>query len=205
MKKTLLALLFLLGSKAVFAKDLGVQGVNYEIREQNLLSQIQDKLKDAEKTGKIAKMQEGFVKQSQARFNRPQPITSITNAKVSREWLYDPSVSLDHDLKDQLGQVFYKAGTKVNPLEKISLSNALIFIDGDDSKQVNWALTEYKVRNKRAKIILVKGAVLDLMRAKKVRIYFDQNGILTSKFDIKHVPALLEQAGKVLKVREVAI
>jgi len=205
MKKTLLALLFLLGSKAVFAKDLGVQGVNYEIREQNLLSQIQDKLKDAEKTGKIAKMQEGFVKQSQARFNRPQPVASITKAEKSRKWVYDPSISLDHDLKDQLGQVFYKAGTKVNPLENISLTNALIFIDGDDEKQVNWALAEYKARNKRAKIILVKGAVLDLMRTKKVRIYFDQNGILTSKFDIKHVPALLEQENKMLKVQEVAI
>ena len=43
------------------------------------------------------------------------------------------------------------------------------------------------------------------MRVKKVRLYFDQNGLLTKKFSIRAVPAFVEQEGKILKVREVAI
>jgi conjugal transfer pilus assembly protein TraW len=43
------------------------------------------------------------------------------------------------------------------------------------------------------------------MRTKKVRLYFDQGGGLTSKFNIKAVPAVVEQEGKMLKVREVAL
>jgi conjugal transfer pilus assembly protein TraW len=55
----------------------------------------------------------------------------------------------------------------------------------------------------------VRGAVIDLMRSKKIRFYFDQNGVLTKKFSITHVPALVEQGEdvgkKVLMIREVAL
>lgn len=209
MKKTLLALLFLLGSKiacqSVLAKDFGVQGATYKIREENFLHEIQTKLKEAEKSGKITKLQNEMKKQTIARTNRPKEVSGITRAEESRVWLYDPSVSLDHDLHDQNGQVFYRAYTKVNPLDNISLSKALIFIDGDDKEQVNWALKQDKKRKSHVKIILVKGAVIDLMRQTKVRFYFDQNGILTSRFSILHTPALVEQEGKVLKISEVSI
>ena len=43
------------------------------------------------------------------------------------------------------------------------------------------------------------------MRTRKVRLYFDQGGNLTNKFGIKAVPAVVEQEGKMLKVREVAL
>lgn len=213
MKKTLLALLFLLFSKiagqafiqGALAKDFGVQGATYQIREENFLQEIQAKLREAEKSGKIAKLQSEMKKQTVARANRPKEVLGISKAEESREWIYDPSVSLDHDLRDQNGQVFYKAYTKVNPLDKISLSKALIFIDGDDKEQVNWALQQNKKRKNHAKVILVKGAVIDLMRQTKVRFYFDQNGTLTSRFKISHTPAIVEQEEKILKVREVAI
>ena len=40
MKKTLLALLFLLFSKMASAKDYGIHGVVYTIKEKNLLEEI---------------------------------------------------------------------------------------------------------------------------------------------------------------------
>ena len=93
----------------------------------------------------------------------------------------------------------------MNPLDYISMTQALIFIDGTDETQVKWALKQHKQLKSKAKIILIRGRIIDLMRTKKVRLYFDQGGSLTSKFNIKAVPAVVEQEGKMLKVREVAL
>ena len=205
MKKTLSVLLFLLFSEMALAKDLGIHGVTFEIREKNLLDEIQEKLQEAKKDGRLDKFQNSVKKQTLDQVNNPKAVAGITKATESREWIFDPSISWPDDLRDQNGKVFYRAGTKVNPLDKISLTRALIFIDGSDEEQVDWALKQYSSRKGKAKIILVKGRIIDLMRTKKVRLYFDQNGLLTKKFSIRAVPAFVEQEGKMLKVKEVAI
>ena len=205
MKKTLSVLLFLLCSEIAFAKDLGIIGVTFEIREKNLLEEIQEKLQEAKKDGRLDKFQNGVKKQMLDQVNNPKPIVGITRATENRDWIFDPSVSWPDDLKDQNGKVFYRAGTKVNPLDKISLTKALIFIDGSDEEQVAWALNQHKTRKGRVKIILVKGKIIELMRTKKVRFYFDQNGLLVKKFSIRAVPAFVVQEGKSLKIKEVAL
>jgi conjugal transfer pilus assembly protein TraW len=205
MKKTLLVLSFLLFSKSATATDLGIHGVTYPIKEKNLLEEIQEKLQEAKKDGRLDKFQNGVKKQMMDQASSPKPVAGIVKATVNRGWIFDPSVSWPEDLRDQTGKVFYRAGEKVNPLEKISLTKILLFINGDDEAQVKWALTNFKKRKGKAKIILVKGRVIDLMRKNKVRLYFDQNGTLIKKFSIKAVPASVEQEGKMLKVKEVAI
>ena len=56
-----------------------------------------------------------------------------------------------------------------------------------------------------AKIVLVAGKPLELEKETGKNIYFDQFGELTSKFNISHVPAVVEQEDKHLKVTEVYI
>jgi conjugal transfer pilus assembly protein TraW len=205
MKKILLALLFSLFSEIAVAKDYGIHGKTYDIREKDFLQEIQEKLQEAQKNGKLAKFQDDVKKQMVGAVNSPKAVDGITKATVAREWFFDPSISRPEDLRDQKGQIFYHANTKVNPLDYVSLSKILIFIDGADEAQVHWALAQNKIRKSRAKIILVKGKIIDLMRAKKVRLYFDQNGILTKKFGITAVPATVEQEGKMLKIREIVL
>lgn len=205
MKKILLASLFLLISKMAFATDLGTHGATYEIREKNLLDEIQEKLKEAQKNGKLAKFQNDVKKRLIDQTYNPQPVEGIVKATTPREWFFDPSISKSEDLKDQNGKVFYRAGTKVNPLDYLSLTKALIFIDGADKSQFKWALKQNLERKGRVKIILTNGSALTLMRENKVRIYFDQGGFLVKKFSIQAVPALIEQEGKMLKVREVVL
>ncbi len=187
------------------AKDYGIQGTTYEIKEKNLLSEIQERLQEAKNNGQLDKFQNGVKKQMLDQANNPREVVGIVKASIAREWVFDPSISWPEDLRDQNGKVFYRAGTKVNPLDHVSLTKALVFINGADDKQVKWALQQHSVRKGRAKIILIKGRLLDLMRANKVRFYFDQGGNLTKKFSIHAVPAIVEQEGKILKVREVAI
>ena len=40
------------------------------------------------------------------------------------------------------------------------------------------------------------------MTNRKRRFYFDQEGKLTSKFGIEHTPAVVRQAGRVMRVSE---
>ena len=209
MQKTLLALLFLLFSITAYqqsiAKDYGQQGTAYPIVEQNFLQEIMAKLGVMEKNGKLAKFQNGVQKQMVDSVNNPKPVVGITETKFAKSWLFDPTVFLNHDLADQNGRVFYRAGNKVNPLDYISLTRTLIFIDGDNEMQVKWAIYQDKIKKNKTKIILVKGAIIDLMKQTKIRLYFDQNGTLTKKFSINHVPATIEQEGKKLRIKEVLL
>ena len=49
------------------------------------------------------------------------------------------------------------------------------------------------------------GSPFALMKAEQRRFYFDQSGTLTTKFGVRAVPAVIEQAGRTLKVSEIAI
>src|SRR3546814_17496278 len=79
----------------------------------------------------------------------------------------------------------------------------LVFIDGDDRDQLNWALRRFD--DQAAKLIMVKGAPLDAMTQHQRRFYFDQGGFLVGRFGIHAVPAIVEPDGKVMRVSEVPL
>ena len=55
------------------------------------------------------------------------------------------------------------------------------------------------------KIILVGGKPLQLAKEIKHQVYFDQFGELSNRFSIAHVPAIVEQEGKQLKITQINI
>jgi conjugal transfer pilus assembly protein TraW len=81
----------------------------------------------------------------------------------------------------------------------VSFGVPLIFIDGDDESQVQWAISQ------TSKIILINGAPLELEKLHNQLFYFDQGAVLTSKFGIEEVPAKVSQQGKKLLVEIVPI
>ena len=98
------------------------------------------------------------------------------------------------DLKDHQGTVFYQKGQRVNPLETRALTKPLLFIDGDESLHLTWAFLMLK-RHPLAKVILVKGASLQIMRELGIQVFFDQAGKITQKLGIRQVPAIVTQEG----------
>ncbi len=178
------------------AKDFGVQGHVFEIKEQDFLEVINARLKAVD----WDKFNQKIQNQTKDYVETPAPVKNITKAKESKEYLYDPTYVLTQDIYDHNNQLLYPAGTRVNPLEHTSLNEALIFIDGDDKIQVDFALKQYRERNEKLKIILVKGSPLKLQRWAKIWIYFDQADVLTSQLHVKEIPALVEQDGLKLKI-----
>ena len=197
----LLALLAALHAAPAEARDYGQQGTVFPIAERDLLEQIRSKLVAMEKSGETARLNQELKRRTVARVNRPEPVAGMVRAEAPRRWTIDPTVTLDADIRGAKGELIHAAGTRINPLDSVALRSELIFLDGDDPAQLAWALG----RSEAAKLILVKGAPLELMRARQRRFYFDQGGKLVAHFAIRAVPALVRQRGRQLEVSEIAL
>lgn len=208
MKRTLetaaiVALLSVSLTSATRASDHGVVGQAFAIIEPDLLATIEARLQRLQASGGIDRMNAEFARRAEARVRRPKPVAGITPATDPRTWAYDPTIVIERDVKDQKGNYIARAGQTVNPLDFVAVTQALVFVDGDDEAQMAWATSHYS--DLKAKIILVNGSPIEEMTARKRRFYFDQEGRLTGKLGIRHTPAVAVQDGRVLKLSEVKL
>lgn len=185
------------------ARDYGQQGAVFAVAEPDLLEVIRARLTRLQATGAIDAANRALATRTIARVRRPAAVPGVAEAQADRAWLIDPSITVGEDLRDAEGRIVLKRGTRVNPLDTVSLRGQLVFLDGDDPAQVAWA-TAHTAPDK-ARLILVRGAPLDLMRARQRRFFFDQNGLLTGRLGIHAVPAIVEQKGRLLAAREIAL
>lgn len=185
------------------AKDYGQQGAVFRIAEPDLLRTIEQKLRTLEASGGIERMNAELARKTEAGVRRPRPVAGISLAVRERSWIFDPSMRVEQDILDNKGNVIARAGERVNPLDTVSVRQKLVFIDGDDKDQVNWALRRFD--DSQAKLIMVKGAPLDAMTVHQRRFYFDQGGFLVGRFGIRAVPAVVEQNGMAMRVSEIPL
>ena len=185
----------------VLARDYGQRGTVFPVIERDLLEQIHSRLTQMERSGETARLNEDLKRRTIARVNRPDPVAGIVRASEARRWQFDPTITLTADIRGAKGELIHAAGTRVNPLDSVGLRADLLFLDGDDPEQLAWALKQ----GADAKLILVKGAPLELMKARQRRFYFDQGGKLTERFGIRSVPARVRQQGRLLEVSEIAL
>lgn len=189
------------------ARDLGIHGITYPIEESDPIQAIQKKLKVMEDNGELERRNLELQKKARTSVERPKPVEGITRAIKRRVFYYDPTYIVQTDIFDHQGQAFAKKGSRINPLETVSLSTNLIFFDGDNEEQLKWVqdklITNTKIKSLR--LILVRGAPLKLAEELEVPVYFDQNGILTKKLGIQHVPAVVSQERLRLKIEEIKL
>jgi conjugal transfer pilus assembly protein TraW len=173
----------------------------------------------------IAHHQKEMQKIARKSVEEPKPLSGIGRASKTITHSFDPSYVLDEDIILPCGKVLHRAGTVINPLDHMSWSGRLIFIDARDKEQVQWLqkelvyLEENQVKevnanastdkatgeNTNTKIILTGGKPFEIENMLDRKVYFDQFGELTGKFNIQNVPAIAEQDGKMLKITEIDI
>ena len=187
------------------AKDLGVYGETFPIKEKSLLEVIRAKLQVLSTSGKLQEHQQIILKKAKEQLNRPPPVKNFHRTTVPRSFDWDPSITVPYDLKDHKGNVFHQKGTKVNPLDTHSFRCPFLFVDGDDPEQVAWAIKQHQIAEAlhKPKIILVQGAPIELSKKLNLPVYFDQSGVLVKKFGVAQVPARVSQKGRALIVDEV--
>ena len=190
-----------------FAMDCGTQGTLYPIKEKSALVLIQERLSHLEASGEIERHQTLLKSKALRTLERPKVSANLAKATQNRTFEKDISVSVPVDLKDPEGKIIQKAGTKINPLDNpwVSTRKALIFLDGDDKDQVEWALKEREKSSGLAKLVLIKGPVMQLMRDYEIPFYFDQSGRLTAYFGFQYLPAMVYQKGNKLMISEIKV
>ena len=190
------------------AWDLGVFGETFEIMEKDLLEHIKAHLFQMRQDGSLEAENNKIKEKILSNVKTPQPVDGIKHTETERTFKYDPTIELTRDLADHKGRIFARKGDRFNPLETMTLSKPLLFIDGDDKKQIEWAVSKLEDESirghKSSKITLVKGSPLELIERLNRYIYFDQHGIITTKLGIKHVPAIVlqKEGEKILTVCE---
>lgn len=199
----IVALLSISLTSATRASDHGVVGQTFPIVEPDLLATIEAKLQRLQANGEIDRMNAAFAKRTEARVRRPQPVSGITPAAEARTWAYDPTITIERDVQDQKGNYIARRGQTVNPLDFAAVTQALVFVDGDNDAEMAWATAKYS--DLKAKIILVSGSPIDEMTQRQRRFYFDQEGRLTGKLGIRHTPAVAVQEGRVMKLTEIKL
>ncbi|MRT06048.1 type-F conjugative transfer system protein TraW [Ewingella americana] len=198
--KSPIALSLMLLTSSAMASDLGTWGDLWPVDEPDMLTVIENRLQALQQSGemdqKIAEFNERVVRNSQ----RPTAVEGIKRAiRYERRW-FDPSVRVDKDLSDGRGNVFAKAGQVFNPLELISFNQTLFFIDGDDPSQIAWVKRQ-QPDTLISRIILVRGNIPQTSAKLDSRIYFDQNGVMTTRFAINAVPARITAAPSGLRLQ----
>ena len=185
-----------------FTKNLGKVGDVWDIQEQSLLSLIDERLKEQFEGKSETEIQAEVQKRVTENALRPPPVI-LPVAKVDSERSFDPSYTVERDLADHKGQVFAHKGQVVNPFDIVPFARTLIFIDGDDPKQIEW-IKAFMPETKIVKIILLNGNLKEVTEKLDSDLYFDQNGALVDRFGIKAVPTVIdEMPGKrLLRIRE---
>ena len=184
------------------AENLGVIGPVYEIAEPSLLEVILAQLKRAQDSGELARLERDARRNVTRAIKQPAPVTSVTKTTRARTFYFDPSIRVPYPITDADGRVIVSPGTWVNPLDTVTLSKRLLFFDGRDPGQVTRARTLIAQHGARVKPILTGGSYLDLMQALAIPVFYDQDGALVEKLQIRQVPALVTQDGKRLRIDE---
>ena len=205
---TILAAALLLAAAppgAVSAKELGVRGATWPVAEPDLLVEIETRLIELQRSGELARLEEEARTRARRSLEEPEPVPGIASAREQRNRLFDPSIAVAQDIRTADGALIAAAGTRVNPLERLPLTRALIFVDGRREAEIGWALARDREMGRPVKIVLLAGRPLDLMRRHRRPFFFDTGGRLAARFGIAATPTLVEQDGVRLRLTEIPV
>lgn len=195
--KIILFLIAIGSHDSASGKDFGTLGQTFPIEEENFLEFLQKQLAGKDLNQQLAQIKTTLFEKAQ----NPAPVEGLHLADKFRLTLLDLSFKVKKDIYDTTGVLIAKAGTTVNPLERINLSSGLLFLDGTKENHLAWA----RQQSGNFKWILVNGKPLEVEEQEKRPIYFDQRGTHAARFQIENVPAKVVQRGKYLLVQELAL
>lgn len=168
-------------------------GRTYPIKEQNMLSYIEQKIKTYDFNKDIKTTSDNFMKD---RFD-----IDLLVSKESRSYYVDPTTVIKKAIMHK-DKVIVAPGTKVNPLQYMPLTKDYVFIDATDKTQVEIA-KKWRLKNKRMTLITTKmpkaESTLKMLVENFDKIY-EVDQLLKRRFGITHIPSKVSQKGLVLEV-----
>lgn len=200
-RSVVLACLALAASASAPAKDLGVRGASWPVAEADLLESIAARLEELNESGELARLEEDARSRARRSLEEPKAVAGIAPAVEARTRRLDPSIRVERDIVGPGGEVIARAGARINPFDLAPLSVELLFVDGRREAEVAWALA----LGPDAKIVLLAGRPLDLMRRHGRPFFFDMGGRLAARLKIRVTPTRAVREGGLLRLDETPV
>jgi conjugal transfer pilus assembly protein TraW len=212
----------------VSAKDFGTYGRSHMIAEPDIHSDIKRKLEIYERGGKLKEFEDNYKRVVIKQIKEPNRVVGIANASKDSTRKLDPTTEIEEDIMIPKGlsqvmdaidyqaqlnveeieyEVLYKAGTRVNPLKYMRFNEPLIFIDGSNEEQLEFARNRHD-ENPLSRIILIDGKPgLREVAGREYYYYFDQWGAYSERFNISNVPSVVwqKEGEEVLTIDEIKL
>lgn len=188
------AVLLAAACSVVQAKDYGVQGTVWEITEVDVRQLLMTEVANADWEGPRKEMEasaHSYLDNLPKR-QMPEPSTNTI------AWV-DPSFTLEEDIKvpykgldgKYAWRILHKAGTKVNPLDRIQPATAMLFFDGSVPEQVKLVKQALALEPNRVVPVEAGAGNLKDVNEELGRGAFHADDALLKRFEIRYLPTLM--------------
>lgn len=192
-----------LASTTAISGDFGTYGQTYPVKEKSTIEAIQAKFQSMMDSGEWDKYVAEYKEKTLDSIRNPKS-KDLPKVITNNTRYFDPTIEVIEDIPLPDGRFLARKGDRINPLDQLGLSKEILFFDATDERQVNW-MVEIKKENPNVIAIATKGEWFKAMEKHGVKIYFDQMGHLTDRFDIQRVPSKVSQDGRKLKIEEISL
>ena len=141
------------------------------------------------------------LRSAQARY-QPANLHALPRATKDAITMVDLTHTLEQDVQDANGQVLYPAGFTFNPLRHVSLTGALVVIDGSDPEQVAWFKGSPYGANHPA-LLLLSGGLAATLRDELGRPVAYLTEDIAHRLQLRAVPSVVVERDNQLVIREV--
>ena len=135
---------------------------------------------------------------------QPANLHALPRATKDTTITVDISHTLEEALVDAQGTILYPAGFTFNPLRYVSLSGALVVIDGSDPEQVAWFKDSPYGANRRA-LLLLSGGLAAALRDELRRPVAYLTEDIAQRLQLRAVPSIVVERDNQLMIREVSL
>ena len=209
-------------SPTVHAEELPANAQTFHL-DPDAREEFKDVIRRKERTGELAAFWKAYRDETIEAIKHPEPL-GVRSDYTPRVEMRPVRFVVPADYRDERRNIVVLKGTVVEPLKALPLSTGLIFIDGRDPAQVDYAIA--RGRATPLKIVLTAGSPFDLRvkyqhapwptaqgvaggagqsfvsgAGQGIPFYFDQRGMIIDTLrrlygiDVSRVPVVLTQSG----------
>ena len=135
---------------------------------------------------------------------QPANLHALPRATKDSSITVNLSHTLEEEVQDANGQVLYPRGFTFNPLRYVSLTGALVVIDGSNPEQVAWFKGSPYGANHRV-LLLLSGGLAAALRDELGRPVAYLTEDIAQRLQVQAVPSAVVEQDNQLVIREVSL
>lgn len=181
-----------------------VLGKTKDFAERDMIELIQEFIEK----NKAQIEQKAFKTREQARENvknyQPKGLLPLKPALEDKIFYPDLTYTLDQDIKNANGDILYPKGFQFNPADYVKLSYAMVVINGNNKKEVEWFEKSGFSNQVSYRLLLSEGSYYDLNQELKQEVFY-LNPQIREKFKIEKTPSIIKQIDNKIQIHKIYI